>query len=258
MTTFGLVRHGQTDYNLRHLFQGSSDIPLNDTGREQAHHALDAVPDMEWDVVVSSPLLRARETAEIIAADHGIELGPSDPRLAEIDWGYAEGRDVAEMEARFPTRDFPGREDHQAVADRGYDALEDLERAYPGRRVLVVAHGTIIRFLLSGIAERALDSIPNAALSVITLTSSPAGLTWAVEMIAGAPEHNTVRTADRSVNPRFVLEHRHLTPGADPARGADGRAAGVVDPVSATDPHSPAGPDSHLVENPAQNPQERA
>lgn len=223
MTLFGLVRHGQTDYNLRNLFQGSSDIPLNATGREQAHHALDHVPDLAWDVVVSSPLSRARETAAIIAADHGIPQGPTDPRLSEIDWGAAEGHDVAEMEAAYPGRSFPGREDHQAVADRGYDALESLEEQYPGQRVLVVAHGTIIRFLVSGIAERALDSIPNGTLSIITLE----GTTWGVEMVAGVREENTVRVASRDQNPRFVIEHRHLAPGADQP---------VADPVSATDP----------------------
>lgn len=235
MTLFGLVRHGQTDYNARGLFQGSSDIPLNATGREQAHHALDHAADIPWDAVVSSPLLRARETAEIIAADHAIPLGPADPRLAEIDWGAAEGHDVAEMEARYPERAFPGREDDQAVADRGYDALEDLERRFPGRNVLVVAHGTIIRYLLSGIAERAMDSIPNATLSIITLE----GTRWGVEMVAGRREENIVRVASREQNPRFVLEHRHLTPRS---------AASVADEVSATDPHGVGGAGDHPQE----------
>lgn len=235
MTLFGLVRHGQTDYNARHLFQGSSDIPLNETGREQAHHALDHVADIGWDVVVSSPLLRARETAEIIAADHGIPLGPSDARLSEIDWGAAEGQDVTEMEARHPGRSFPGREDDQAVADRGYDALEDLERRFPGQSVLVVAHGTIIRYLLSGIAERALDSIPNATLSIITLE----GNRWGVEMIAGVREENVVRVSGREENPRFILEHRHLAPR---------HAAPAADEVSATDPHGAGGADEHPQE----------
>lgn len=211
MTLFGLVRHGQTDYNLKNLFQGSSDIPLNATGREQAHHALDHVPDVAWDVVVSSPLLRARQTAQIIAEDHDIPLGPTDPRLSEIDWGEAEGRDVEEMEARYPERDFPGAEEPQDVADRGYNALESLEEQFSGKNVLVVAHGTIIRFLVSGIAQRALDSIPNGTLSILTLE----GTTWGVEMVAGRREQNIVRVASREQNPRFVVEHRHLVPGAD-------------------------------------------
>lgn len=234
MTLFGLVRHGQTDYNLKNLFQGSSDIPLNATGREQAHHALDHVPDISWDVVVSSPLLRARQTAQIIAEDHDIPLGPTDARLSEIDWGAAEGHVVEEMEARYPGRSFPGAEEPQVVADRGYDALESLEQEFPGQNVLVVAHGTIIRFLVSGIAERALDSVPNGTLSILTLE----GTRWGVEMVAGHREENLVRVASREQNPRFVVEHRHLTPGADRP----------VDAVSATDPLNPRTSDEHPQE----------
>lgn len=221
MTLFGLVRHGQTEYNRRSLFQGSSDIPLNDDGIEQAHRALDHIPDLDWDVVITSPLQRAEQTGRIIAEDHGIPFGQVVPDLREIDWGQAEGMDVDEAEARWPQRSFPGREDHQEVADRGYDSLEKLEVQYRGKNVLVVAHGTIIRFILSGIAERALDSIPNGTLSLVRLE----GTEWTVEMIANERVQNTVRTASRDQNPRFVVEHRNLTPGADPA-------------VDATDPNT--------------------
>lgn len=208
MTLFGLVRHGQTDYNLRELFQGSSDIPLNDTGIAQAHRALDALPPVDWDVVVSSPLQRAEQTARIIGEDHGIPFGGTDPRFSEIDWGAAEGRPTALMQQQYPDRSFPGSEDPQRVADRGYDGLEVLEERYPDQKVLVVAHGTLIRFLLSGIIEQPLPSIPNATLSLIELV----GETWSVSMIAGRPVHNTVKVASRAQNPRFFVEKGHLTP----------------------------------------------
>nr|WP_245354796.1 histidine phosphatase family protein [Brachybacterium sacelli] len=210
---FGLVRHGQTDYNLQNLFQGSSDIPLNDTGIEQAHRAFDQLPPVDWDVVVSSPLKRAEQTARIIAEDHAIDFGGTDARLVEIDWGAAEGRPVEEMEQRYPERSFPGREDHQVVADRGYDALEALEEQYRDQKVLVVAHGTLIRFILSGVAERPLPSIPNATLSLLELE----GTTWQVRMIAGQEIEHAVRVASRAQNPRFVLEKAALAPAATPA-----------------------------------------
>lgn len=208
MTLFGLVRHGQTDYNLRDLFQGSSDIPLNDTGRDQAHHALDDAPPIPWDLAVSSPLIRARETARIIAADHGIPLGPTDDRLREIDWGAAEGRDVHEMEQRYPGRSFPGREDHQQVLDRGLAALADLATAHPDENLLVVAHGTVIRFVLSGILGRRLGSIPNGALSLLETE----GADWTVRMVGGAEEH--VRAAADTAHGAspFTLDTSHLRP----------------------------------------------
>ncbi|MBB5831011.1 histidine phosphatase family protein [Brachybacterium aquaticum] len=220
MTLFGLVRHGQTDYNLKNLFQGSSDIPLNDTGIAQAHAALDSLPPVDWDVVITSPLQRAEQTGRIIAGDHSIPFGGTDPRLVEIGWGEAEGRPVAEMEALYPGRSFPGREDHQAVADRGYDALEALEERFPGQKVLVVAHGTLIRFILSGIIERPLPSIPNATLSLVELE----GTTWQVHMIAGDPVEHTVEVPSREQNPRFVVEKSQLAP-APVAPSADGPAA---------------------------------
>lgn len=221
MTLFGLVRHGQTDYNLQDLFQGSSDIPLNANGIAQAHAAFDQLPAVDWDVVLSSPLKRAEETARIIGEDHGIPFGGTEPRLSEIDWGAAEGRPVREMEEKYPGRSFPGREDHQAVADRGYDALEDLERRFPDQEVLLVSHGTLIRFLLSGIIEEPLPSIPNATLSLIELE----GTTWRVRMIAGQEVDHTVDVADRTENPRFVLEKSQLAPAEIAARVAAQDAA---------------------------------
>ncbi|ATG51631.1 histidine phosphatase family protein [Brachybacterium vulturis] len=208
MTLFGLVRHGQTDFNLRDLFQGSSDIPLNETGIAQAHAAFDGLPAVDWDVVVSSPLQRAEQTARIIGEDHDIPFGGTEDRLREIDWGAAEGRPAAEMERQYPQRDFPGVEDTQQAADRGFDGLEALEEKYRGQKVLVVGHGTLIRFLLSGIMEQPLPSIPNATLSLIELE----GTTWSVSMIAGQRVENQVTMDSRAQNPRFFVTKGELTP----------------------------------------------
>lgn len=226
MTLFGLVRHGQTDYNLENRFQGSSDIPLNATGIAQAHAAFDELPAVDWDVVITSPLQRAEQTGRIIGEDHHIPFGGTDARLVEIDWGAAEGHPVEEMEATYPDRSFPGREDHQAVADRGYDALEALEERYPGQQVLIVAHGTLIRFLLSGIIEQPLPSIPNATLSLVELEDT----TWRVRMIAGAEVDHAVKVVSREQNPRFFVEKSQLAP-AQIAAAAAGSTTAEGDPA---------------------------
>ncbi|MGY5766613.1 histidine phosphatase family protein [Brachybacterium sp. DNPG3] len=214
MTLFGLVRHGQTDYNLNDLFQGSSDIPLNDTGREQAHHALEDAPEIAWDGVISSTLLRAKETGEIIAADHGIPFEGTEPRLVEIDWGEAEGKPVAEMEAAYPDRAFPGREELDAVVERACSALEDLADAHPGENLLIVAHGTLIRLVLSGVLGGHLPSIPNGALSLLEIE----GETWTVSRAAGERIADPAVTVPRGRTPRFAFEPEHLRPRAVPAR----------------------------------------
>ena len=126
---FAFIRHGQTDWNRDDRLQGSSDIPLNDAGRAQAHEAADLLRDEGWQVIVSSPLVRARETAQIIADDLGIELGMSYPELVERDYGVHEGDSSSEMVARHPNRDYPGAESLASVVERGRAGLAHVVAA---------------------------------------------------------------------------------------------------------------------------------
>ena len=210
MTLFGLVRHGQTEYNRQNRFQGSSDIPLNETGREQAHRALDTAPSISWDAVVTSTLQRAEETGRIIAADHGLSFEGTDPRLVEIHWGQAEGHSVPEMEERYPRRSFPEREDLHSVVDRAGAALDELADARPGQSLLVVAHGTLIRLLLSGVTGEHYPSLPNGALSMLEIE----GDTWTVHMVAGREIVHPPVALPRDRSPRVTLDDDHLAPRA--------------------------------------------
>ena len=135
-----LIRHGQTDWNLDGRMQGRTDIPLNEIGREQALAATSALAGERWDAVVSSPLGRARETAEIIAATLGVPLGTSYDELVEQDFGAAEGTLVADLDVRWPDRDFADKEPDDEVGPRGIRGLERIGRDHPGARVLAVAH----------------------------------------------------------------------------------------------------------------------
>ncbi|MGQ4494081.1 histidine phosphatase family protein [Dermabacteraceae bacterium P13095] len=181
MTVFGLVRHGQTDLNLQRVFQGVTDAPLNEVGIEQAHRALDNLPPTAWDVVVSSSMRRAEKTGRIIAADHGIEFGGTYPELVEVDWGIAEGHPIEEVESLYPERIIPGQEDPQQAVDRACKALMMLAQRYPGKNVLVVVHGSLIRFLSAAILGRRLPSIGNATLTRLSLTDEG----WLLDMLAG-------------------------------------------------------------------------
>ena len=181
MTLIGLVRHGQTDWNLNHIFQGASDVPLNATGIEQAHHALDSTPAFPWDFVMSPPLIRARQTAEIIAADHGLPFAGVHEGFREVDFGWAEGKPVAEAYEAYPKRDFPDRESIDAVLGRACAALRDVAAEHPDGRILVVAHGTLIRYLVSAVAQRDFTSLPNTSLTLLEVSPT----LWRVPMIAG-------------------------------------------------------------------------
>src|SRR5262249_51966386 len=134
-----------------------ADPPLNATGREQAAALGDSLADRGIDMVVSSDLRRAAETAQIVAAqlDLPVEL---DARLREVDVGEGSGRTSTEVAARYSegyARRREGRtgwsegEELGAMADRVVSALLELGVRHPGRRVLVVTHGGPIRAVLA-------------------------------------------------------------------------------------------------------------
>lgn len=167
LTTFALVRHGQTDWNAQRRLQGSTDIPLNDVGRGQAGDAVTVLSGYEWNAIVSSPLSRAAETADLIAAGLGLSVARRVPELTERSFGPAEGLQAGpELDALRTPGGFRGAESEEEAAIRGLGALEALAEEFSGGRVLVVAHGTLIRVSLSRAIGRTLQSIDNAVLNL--------------------------------------------------------------------------------------------
>lgn len=181
--TLAFIRHGQTDWNRRGLFQGSSDIPLNDTGREQAREAGRMLERWTWDAVVSSPLARARETARIVADGLGLPLGPAYPELVERDYGPLEGTPDTEAIERWPNRDYPGAEPLDAVVDRCLAGLARIDADYPGKNVVVVCHGTIMKYTLIRLTGYPVKVVLNGAVSAIERD----GDAWRVLTINGEP-----------------------------------------------------------------------
>jgi uncharacterized phosphatase len=166
-TTIALVRHGQTDWNAQGRLQGSTDIPLNDVGRGQARDAVAALSGYEWDAIVSSPLSRAAETAKLIGVGLGLSEARSVLELSERSFGAAEGLQAGpELETLRIPGGFRGAETEDEAASRGLAAMEALAEEFRGRRVLVVAHGTLIRLSLSRAVGRTLQRVDNAALNL--------------------------------------------------------------------------------------------
>lgn len=180
---FAFIRHGQTDWNRDDRLQGSSDIPLNDVGRQQAHEAAAILRDGGWEAIVSSPLSRARETAEIMAADLGIELGPSYAAFVERDYGVNEGGSSSEIVAKHPNRDYPGAESLASVVARGTAGLAMVAADFGETPTIIVCHGTIIRYTLAALAGRRLPGILNGSISTLELQNG----VWQVLSVNGAP-----------------------------------------------------------------------
>ncbi|HSR84179.1 MAG TPA: histidine phosphatase family protein [Streptosporangiaceae bacterium] len=157
-TTTLLLRHGQTALSAERRFAGRGDIRLTELGLEQARAAALRLADRGGvDLVQTSPLLRARQTAEIVAAAVGAPLEMDDD-LAETDFGNWEGMTFGEVMARWPDEIAawmadpeiapPGGESFAAVAVRVDAALDRLLGAHQGQTVVVVSHVTPIKTIV--------------------------------------------------------------------------------------------------------------
>ena len=148
-----LARHGETDDNARLIFQGQGGGSLNARGRAQAER-LAARLAKDVDVIVSSDLTRAKETAEEVSRASGVEI-VFDQSVREVDVGAWTGLAYEEVERRFPEEwaawraglDVPrgGGQTYAGLATRVAGALQRIARDHMGKRVLVVSHGAALR-----------------------------------------------------------------------------------------------------------------
>lgn len=151
-TELYLVRHGETDWNQQRRIQGLTDIPLNDTGREQARATGRLLSRRSWDGVFTSPLSRAFETASIIADELGLPAPTTIDALVERNYGEAEGMNFLEVERRYPNRSgVPGQESREDVVARVLPALRELAVTHPDQALVVVSHGGAIRSVLTAV-----------------------------------------------------------------------------------------------------------
>ena len=171
-THLGLLRHGQTDWNINFLLQGVTDIPMNQTGIEQVKLAAKAIRAEDWDVVLTSPLSRARQTAEIIASQHGYTEIIEQELLIERSFGEAEGLSHEQWRAKYSNLDvIPGGESRTQLAERSRLLLETISQELAGKRVLAISHGALIRALIAIASNNELprdgERLGNASLNVV-------------------------------------------------------------------------------------------
>ncbi len=153
-----LIRHGETDWNRAGIFQGTTDVPLNAAGHAQAGALGDLLRGVRFDAGYTSPLRRARETAEAVLRGRGVPL-VAVPELREISYGLWQGRGSEPAGRCSPGLEwkwkhqpwsvrFPGGETLDEVRERAGRALRRISDAHRGEVVLLSGHGHLNRVLL--------------------------------------------------------------------------------------------------------------
>jgi len=180
-TTLYLIRHGQTEYNRMGLLQGRGiDAPLDQLGQEQSYAVARYLKKEKIDHVYSSSLSRARNTAEIIAAELDLPLSGSFPDLDEMHFGIAEGREFADVnhelqelydkwQSGIVNAGFERGESPIQVLERSQNCILSVLREHEGESVVFVIHGRLIRIILShwlGFGLHRMNEIQHANTSV--------------------------------------------------------------------------------------------
>lgn len=184
ITTLCLVRHGESTWNAERRVQGQLDPPLSPLGRRQAELVAQRLKKEPWSVLYSSDLSRARQTAEAIAAQTGLSI-QIEPLLRERSQGKREGLLLAEANELYPDIHAPevGRENDEALQARAVKVYERIRNAHLGERVLIVAHGALMRSFLNTVVEPFDQlSIENTSCTMLHWD----GEKWACEYLADA------------------------------------------------------------------------
>lgn len=182
-----LVRHGETEWNRLRKCQGTSDIPLNETGRGQAKKLAESLRNEKIDAVFSSGLKRASETAEEIAGHHRLEVG-IDERFREMDQGDFEGVEFSVIRERHSDKlkmwtenpesfRIPGGESLPEVQRRAMRGIAGIQKSWGSSSVVIVSHNLTIVSLLckfSGVSVgRFRDFTIDASSKTVVMCDAP-------------------------------------------------------------------------------------
>ena len=183
MTTIFLVRHGETIDNARQIMQGQTQGELNEKGREQAQQVAERLANEPIDAVVASDLHRAIQTAEIIAAPHGLLVRTTE-LLRERDWGSFTGRFIPDLRGETWPDDI---ESEDTLLNRARSFIIYITTTYPGKRVVAVGHGIVNKAILAVYAQcpmREVQRMMNAEVRVLTTSAEAAASATTAACIA--------------------------------------------------------------------------
>ncbi|MFT5700296.1 MAG: broad specificity phosphatase PhoE [Desulforhopalus sp.] len=161
---FGLLRHGETEWNTQNKIQGFRDSPLTPKGISQTHQWAKALGQWEWDQIYASDLGRVRQTVAIL--NETLQLPTHfDKRLREQNWGDWEGLTLSSIKVNHKKElgervalgwgfSAPGGETRTSVLDRVFRALRDIAKETPPKRTLIICHQGVIKTILYNLSGR--------------------------------------------------------------------------------------------------------
>ena len=175
-----LVRHGETDWNKAGKLQGHTDIELNENGLKQAEQCAQFLKGSGYEIVLTSPLKRAKQTAQIIAQNNALPIIEA-PLFIERNYGQAEGMSYEERIEKFPNRNYPNQETKEALRERVIKGLKQIREQRSEQKIILVAHGGIINCILAVLSNDEIGSgktkLANACLSEIIYEKN----VWAIK-----------------------------------------------------------------------------
>ena len=210
MTYIYLIRHCEAVGNLKRVFQGSTDCDISETGAKQLEFLKERFKNIKLDAIYSSPLIRARKTAEAVVCGKGLEI-ITRQNLTELSGGVVEGRPFQEAFNSIPgladtwnnhPQDFApeGGEAMRHAYVRNYDEITDLVNQNRGKTIAVTSHGGVLRCLmcrvLYGDITRLCD-VPWCENTAVTLLKID---------------------DDNKINVEFFNDHSHVPPEYMPKR----------------------------------------
>lgn len=197
---FCFVRHGQTDWNAAGRIQGLEDIELNALGRLQAAQTGSYLQQWHWDRIISSPLKRAAESAEIIAEQ--LKLAPVAIMdvFMERDYGDCSGMTAAQRRQSFPDGIIPRQETLETLQRRVLTGLQQLTRE-PSARTLIVTHGGVINSLLAHLSHGEIGTgksiLHNASLALVQYQQQQGWQILAYNLISHLDQFNHTVASDK-------------------------------------------------------------
>jgi broad specificity phosphatase PhoE len=148
-----LIRHGETDWNLQGRFQGREDIPLNENGIKQAELCGNVLKGEHFKAIISSPLIRAKKTAEIIANCNAINQVIIEANITERDFSKVSGMTPKEREAFYASGEVDDKEPFEDLGKRMLSCIHKYAEWFYDDNIIMISHGASINSVLSTLSE---------------------------------------------------------------------------------------------------------